>query len=308
MKLFTFWDHPEKRTPKHIEFATKTHHLLKNEFNLIELNFNNINQYLPNFQTYWNLIKPRTLGQSYNFETRKIAIFTDLIRVKLLIKYGGFWVDKDTFLLKAFRNLKSNFNNFEVILVEDNVGNINNSIIGSKKDSNFLKAVDFYINEFLKKPSFSYQELGARAIEKALLMHQNSQIQILPSEYFHYDNQSLFYIDKNSHFIFNPLQLAFNLNQNAVLNKLQKSYDDLDNEIKTFFIFKVYKFIFSIRYRLLDFIFNFLIFRPNFYRYLNKKKQALHKCNMKYKKNIHITNLIHKLKLSHQKISSLKKN
>lgn len=103
--IFLYWDDKENtKTPDYILMCRDT--ILKNcgdGINVILVNKNNLSNYLDNI--------PENL-----FKLKEIAHIADYVRVALLVKYGGIWLDSDCILLKDLNFI------FEILKEKEFVG------------------------------------------------------------------------------------------------------------------------------------------------------------------------------------------
>ena len=97
MQIWTFWE-PKDKIPYYIQLCMKTWTKFLPEANVTVLDFSNIQKYINVNEFGENLLSGR-------FSLPQIA---DAIRVMLLEKYGGIWLDVDTIILD--RSAKIFFN------------------------------------------------------------------------------------------------------------------------------------------------------------------------------------------------------
>lgn len=88
MQIWTFWE-PKDKIPYYIQLCMKTWTKFLPEANVTVLDFSNIQKYINVNEFGENLLSGR-------FSLPQIA---DAIRVMLLEKYGGIWLDVDTIIL-----------------------------------------------------------------------------------------------------------------------------------------------------------------------------------------------------------------
>jgi mannosyltransferase OCH1-like enzyme len=102
--IFLYWDNkPKTKTPEYINLCRKT--IFKNCGNNIQvllINKNNLCDYLENI--------PENL-----FKLKEIAHIADYVRVALLVKYGGIWLDSDCILLKDMNPIFNLLKKYEYV-------------------------------------------------------------------------------------------------------------------------------------------------------------------------------------------------
>jgi mannosyltransferase OCH1-like enzyme len=100
--LWVYWENLNgNKTPSYIQLCLDI--IKKNGskyFNVILLNESNIFYYLQNLRKDINDLP--------------IALKTDYIRVRLLYKYGGLWMDADTLLMNDIKHIADKLNNNEI--------------------------------------------------------------------------------------------------------------------------------------------------------------------------------------------------
>lgn len=178
--IWTYWEIlPGKVKPEYIDLCLET--LIKHNdkyFNIIQLNEKNIYNYLPNLRNDLNKLK--------------IAQKTDYIRVALLAKYGGIWIDADTIVMQNLLPIKSKLDQGY-----DYVGfgcSYNKCFNGYPKPSNWLMASQpnsILMNNLLnnlnkkldnKKDGYDYFDLG-----KIPLWDEIDKLIKTNYKYYHFD-------------------------------------------------------------------------------------------------------------------------
>lgn len=100
-KIFTFWE-PCNNIPGYLNLCIKTWKKFLPEYEIVILNYNNIDEWLG-----YNYF-PKELYSDYT-----LAKQADAIRCAILEKYGGIWLDIDTIILsndfKRFTKIESDF-------------------------------------------------------------------------------------------------------------------------------------------------------------------------------------------------------
>lgn len=188
--LWTYWDNINNTiTPPLINICYKT--VVKNcedSFNIIKLNNNNIRQYLPELDDYWDFVK-----------NLKIAHKVDLYRIMLLYKYGGLYIDADTIVLKDPIVIMNNLDKYDYIgfgctglKCKNGYGKPSNGIMASRPNSHLLgkileniliktKEVGSEISDDTEY-KFNYFDLGKKVIWEEIRKLEEY-------EYYHYDNK-----------------------------------------------------------------------------------------------------------------------
>jgi mannosyltransferase OCH1-like enzyme len=89
MNIFAFW-HDKSKIPPYLQLCFETWRKSIKNHEVILLDYGNIDKYTDiRKQGYW---KPLTSGKY------RMALVADVIRVDLLCKYGGLWMDMDTII------------------------------------------------------------------------------------------------------------------------------------------------------------------------------------------------------------------
>jgi len=153
--IFTFWE-PHDSLPGYIKLCIKTwRKYLPTEYKIIILDYSNIRDYLGYKLVKQILCKDMTL-----------QIQADAIRVAILQKYGGFWMDADTLIIN--HECMTMFNGSDLIMFGIKKQNIQHiGFIYALKNSTILKA---WLNSIIRKVR----------IYKYILFLKN----IFPTKYF----------------------------------------------------------------------------------------------------------------------------
>lgn len=123
------------------------------------------------------------------YNSKKYAFVSDYIRLKVLYKYGGIYLDTDVQIKKKFED---KFLQNDIILSFMYNCNISTAIIGAQKNnSNIKKILEFYEKlNFIEKPNNdifteflinNYKEFRLNNKEQII---DNGNIHIYPKEYF----------------------------------------------------------------------------------------------------------------------------
>lgn len=86
MKIFTFWE-PIKNIPKYLQLCIKTWKKFLPEYEIKILDYKGVKEYLG-----------ESLFSSIIYKNMSLHIQSDAIRVAILQKYGGIWMDVDTII------------------------------------------------------------------------------------------------------------------------------------------------------------------------------------------------------------------
>ena len=156
--IWTYWEtKPGKTKPEYLDLCLDT--LFKycnDDFNIIRLNEKNIYDYLPNLRK--------------DMDQLLIAQKTDYIRVALLYKYGGIWIDADTIVMRKLNDIISKLNEgYDYIgfgcsepICFNGYPKPSNGVMASKKSSVLMEAVLKDLDNMLdsKKQNYDYFDLG----------------------------------------------------------------------------------------------------------------------------------------------------
>lgn len=87
--IFTFWE-PKENIPAYVKLCMQTWRMFLNEYRIVTLDYHNLNQWLDE----------ETIEQILS-KNMSLAIQADAIRVALLEKNGGIWMDADTIITSS---------------------------------------------------------------------------------------------------------------------------------------------------------------------------------------------------------------
>ena len=137
-KIFTFWE-PKDKIPGYIRLCIKTWEKYLTDYEIIILDYEIAKKYLGEY-LFTNII-------CKNMST---PIQTDGLRVALLKKFGGIWLDADTIILKNI--FIKQLENYELAMIGDNKSKFQyiGFIYGSKKSS----LLNIWLNQIIKKVKF----------------------------------------------------------------------------------------------------------------------------------------------------------
>lgn len=156
--LWTYWEEKTNRPP-YIDLCFQT--MLKNSSNCVMLNKDNINCYLSDLRRdIWDL--KHKSGKYSN----SVCMRADYLKVKILEKFGGVWMDADSVLAKSLDSLFSFISFYEFISRKTKKGWASVGFMGSiphgEVISEYSKQLDKALDEKLEYKAAS--ELGARML------------------------------------------------------------------------------------------------------------------------------------------------
>lgn len=159
--LFTFWSSPEP-APAYIRLCRET--VFKNlasSFEIVDLTLENCGDWLPERDRLWHFSKPLNKGRSYSLDARRIAQFTGMLRVGLLARYGGLWLDADHIAFPSFAFLAPLVTSRDIVAPEDADSHLSNPVLGARPGSEFAASLWSKVLENLDEKEQA-GEIGAR--------------------------------------------------------------------------------------------------------------------------------------------------
>lgn len=123
--IFTFWE-PIENIPGYLRLCIMTWEKFLPEYKIIILDYKQVKDYL-GIKIFSSIIN----------ENMSVMVQTDAIRVAMLNKFGGIWMDADTIITNG--DFIKSFKNFELAMIEDNVGFQFIAFIYASKKSNIIK-------------------------------------------------------------------------------------------------------------------------------------------------------------------------
>ena len=123
--IFTFWE-PREKIPGFLKLCIKTWKRFLSEYEIIILDYN-ISKFYLGEELFSNII----------CENMSIMVQSDAIRVAMLNKFGGIWMDADTIITN--REFIKYFKNFELAMVMDKSGLQFIGFIYASKNSIIIK-------------------------------------------------------------------------------------------------------------------------------------------------------------------------
>ena len=123
--IFTFWE-PSRKLPGYLKLCIKTWKKFLPEYEIIIIDYNNIYYFLE-----------RKLISKILFKKMSLPIQADAIRVAILKKYGGIWMDADTIILN--REFLKEIKGFELVMFGDHKNKTQNiGFIYATKNSSII--------------------------------------------------------------------------------------------------------------------------------------------------------------------------
>ena len=177
--LWTYWENRGTRTspPAHIQLCLESiHRRCANTFQVVTLDAQSISRYLPNLRS--------------DLDKLLVAQKVDYIRVALLEKYGGVWVDADTIMLSDLRDLADKLQRHDFIgygCTGDKCyygkPRPSNWVLASKAKGQLITRVLASLDQHLDsgQSNFSYHDLGKKVIWQEL-----ARLQSTGYDYYHY--------------------------------------------------------------------------------------------------------------------------
>ena len=124
--IFTFWE-PKGNIPGYLRLCIKTWKKFLTDYEIIILDYETVKEFLG-----------ESLYSKIIFKNMPIAVQSDAIRIAILNKYGGIWIDTDTIILN--NELLTKLNNYELMMIRE--GNTKYHYIGfiyALKNSTIIK-------------------------------------------------------------------------------------------------------------------------------------------------------------------------
>lgn len=135
---FTFWESAGE-TPGYIELCLRSQQRnLAETFHHVHLDLEAAREWVPEYDELWEMSVPAHEGKSASRETRRLAIFTGMLRVALIQRHGGLWVDADTLLFPQFALLSQIVTEFDLVCGESASGGLGNAVLGGRPGSTFF--------------------------------------------------------------------------------------------------------------------------------------------------------------------------
>ena len=205
--LWVYWENKEdKPTPPIIEICLDImKKKLSNNFRIIKLDQNNINEYIPE-------IKER----KHILDKLIIAHRVDYYRVLLLNKYGGLYLDADIIILDDLGDIIKKLHEYDYIgfgctgyRCTNGYGRPSNWAMGSKANGIMITRLKNHLENILDnitEEKIDYHTFGKLAIWEIL----NQLIENENYKYFHYDSEKIGTRDIDGRWITNDMLVSNN--------------------------------------------------------------------------------------------------
>lgn len=211
--IFLFWEGKDYKLIKILRNLIFKHNL---NYNINLINDNNILEYIDNVpKEYYNL---------------QYAHKADYVRVKVLNKFGGLWLDSDTLVMKNLKELFDFFEKYDGFLVLENNKFLINGVFSTKPNTNFMNSWEKYIDSFIMNKNIQWTDLGSKFINNNLELLKNYKIlKGLDSIY------PIYWKDCVSEFLKKKYQNYKNIERNfqpliILVNSVYKEYEKMTNE------------------------------------------------------------------------------
>ena len=148
--LFTFWE-PKGKIPGYLQLCMKTWKIFLPDYEIKIMDYQQVKEYLG-----------ETLFSNIICKSMPLSMQADAMRVALLSKYGGIWMDADTIVLNG--DFIKEFENFELAMIGEGKDNFqymgfifasNNSSILNSWLKIIIDRVKYYKNILVDKRNFS---------------------------------------------------------------------------------------------------------------------------------------------------------
>jgi len=183
---FTFWQ-SSAPPPAYISMCAETRAAnLPDGFQEVHLDFQTCADWIPERDRLWEMSTPATEGRSATQEGRRWAIFCGMLRIALLCRYGGIWIDADTIVFRQFALLAPLVETHDLIASEYDGLRIANSVIGGKSQSRFFhRHWQAILDSHAEKrrggdKTAHWGEYGDRMIRQIFMDHADFSAMILP--------------------------------------------------------------------------------------------------------------------------------
>jgi hypothetical protein len=127
-------------SPGYIELCLRSQRRnLAAGFQHVHLDLESAKDWVPEHELLWQMSAPANEGNSVSHAGRRIAIFTGMLRVALLHRHGGLWVDADTLVFPQVQLLAPLIEDFDLVCGEAAGGNLGNAVLGGRSGSPFFQ-------------------------------------------------------------------------------------------------------------------------------------------------------------------------
>lgn len=179
---FVFWEDVVGR-PAYIDLCRDTmRRNLRGCFELVELDFESCKKWWPEAGAYYDRCRPATLGRSTSVESRRMALFSDQLRLRLVGQHGGLWLDADTIIFPRAAALAKLVQHQDFFCSEAELGTLANGLFGGRKGSPFLAALNREMALTLadRVEPLRWGEYGFQLFRKIFTQRQNDKVYIAP--------------------------------------------------------------------------------------------------------------------------------
>lgn len=221
--LFTFWQ-SSGQMPEYIRLCMETQKRnFAGHYRHIHLDFESCLDWVPERDWLWDRSVPASEGRSSSKEGRRWALFTGMLRIALLQRHGGCWVDVDTLVFPQFGRLRKLHRACEVVVAEGAGGLLANSLISVRRRSPFMRVMWQAIQGKLREKEqngdalLGWGELGFRLLRKKWTTQGTDSGFVLPYGMFlNFDSSQASPLFTSSPFV--PSELHVNAIAVSVLN------------------------------------------------------------------------------------------
>ena len=147
INIWIFWAQGYENAPILIKRCIDRIKMFSNGYEVKQLDINNIKEFID---------LPNIIYERLSKKTISLAHFSDVLRISLIAKYGGVWIDPTVFVGEDFSQIIKQGENFITIKQENIKDNISMGmwstwLIGTKKISTYFEEFrNFYILYFQK--------------------------------------------------------------------------------------------------------------------------------------------------------------
>ena len=205
--LWVYWENKDgKQTPPIIEICLEImRKRLSNNFNIVKLDQNNINEYIPEINERKHIL-----------DKLIIAHRVDYYRVLLLNKYGGLYLDADIIVLNDLGDIIDKLRDNDYIgfgctgyRCTNGYGKPSNWAMASKANGIMISRLKNYLEnrlDSITEDEIDYHTFGKLAIWKIL----DELIKNENYKYYHYDSEKIGTRDKDGKWITNDMLVSNN--------------------------------------------------------------------------------------------------
>ena len=192
--LFMYWVGKKYKLIKILNNIIKIHSKSGNGYTIHMINKKNIGNYIQDIPIFFDTLSPPHQA--------------DIVRVYVIEKYGGIWLDCDTIVLGSLDTLFDMIEHQDGFFIKENNVTLCNGVFGSKKNTQLMIEWKTQINSILynNNGQLRWGEIGGNLLEKM------------------YKNNNNLYSKYN---IINGLDTVYPVNWNECVHEfLEKPYDN----------------------------------------------------------------------------------